>query len=55
MVLFHEIIIAENEGLSLEINEEKKWVKLSLKDESLPENDFEVKVKFFRLTDEVEG
>lgn len=32
--------IAENERLSLETNEEKKWMKISLKDEEVPENNF---------------
>jgi len=47
---------AENDNrYTLEINEEKKWVKISLEDKETPENDFLVKVKFFKLPDEVEG
>jgi len=47
--------IAENDKITLETNEEKKWMKISLKDEEAPENNFCTKVKFFRLPDEVEG
>jgi len=47
--------IAENEGLSLEINEEKKWMKITKKDEETPDNNFVTKVKFFRLPDDAEG
>ncbi len=52
---FNEYNGENDNKYTLDINEEKKWMTVSLEDKETPENDFKVKVKFFRIPDEVEG